>query len=110
MRERRRALRRHLSGKVTLQLGQKLHEFPAADISVSGVGVQLDVAVFGPKPAGEVGLCRIESPDLPQAIEAYVSVMRIRHVGQQYLLGLRFESIDDEQLELIRRYQLGGVA
>jgi len=108
VRERRRALRRHLSGKVTLQLGQKLHEFPAADISVSGVGVVLDVAVFGPKPAGEVGFCHIESPDLPQPIEAYVSIMRIRHVGQQYLLGLRFESIDDEQLAIVKAYQAGA--
>lgn len=105
VRERRRANRRHLTGKVSLQLGDRLLEFPAADISVSGIGVMLDVAVFGPKPAGEVGFCRIESPDLPSVIEAYVSVMRIRRVGQQFLLGLRFESIEDEQLAAIRNYQ-----
>ena len=77
---------------------------PAADISVSGVGVLIDEAVFGAKPSGEVGVCRIESADLGGRIEAYVSVMRIRRLGDQRLVGLRFESISDDELELIQEY------
>ena len=105
MRERRRFNRFNLQGRVQLQLGGKLFEFPAADISVSGVGVMLDVAVLGAKPTGEVGVCTIESPDLACPVEAYVSVMRIRRVGHQHLVGLRFESISDEQLKVIHAYE-----
>lgn len=105
MRERRRFNRFNLQGKVQLQLGGKLFEFPAADISVSGVGVMLDVAVLGAKPTGEVGICTIESPDLASRIEAYVSVMRIRRMGHQHLVGLRFESISDEELQIIQAYE-----
>ena len=105
VRERRRFHRFNLQGRVQLQLGGKRFEFPAADISVTGVGVMLDVAVLGAKPAGEVGTCVIESPDLATSIEAYVSVMRIRRVGHQHLVGLRFESISDEQLNVIHAYE-----
>lgn len=105
VRERRRNHRFNLQGRVQLDLGGKHFEFPAADISVSGVGVMLDVAVLGAKPAGEVGICTIESPDLAATVEAYVSVMRIRRVGHQHLVGLRFESINDEQLHIIRAYE-----
>ncbi|UCV09749.1 PilZ domain-containing protein [Dechloromonas denitrificans] len=105
MRERRRFNRFNLQGRVQLQLGGKLFEFPAADISVSGVSVMLDVAVLGAKPTGEVGICTIESPDLACPVEAYVSVMRIRRVGHQHLVGLRFESISDEQLQVIHAYE-----
>lgn len=105
MRERRRSHRFNLQGKVRLQLGGRRFDFPAADISVSGVGVMLDVAVLGAKPSGEVGVCLIESPDLACPVQAYVSVMRIRRVGHQHLVGLRFESISDEQLAVIRAYE-----
>ncbi len=105
MRERRRSNRLSLQGRVQLKLGGQHFEFPVADISVSGVGVRLDVAVLGSKPTGEVGSCTIESTQLGGLIEAYVSVMRIRRVGQQHLVGLRFESISDEQLSLIQRYE-----
>lgn len=105
VRERRRFHRFNLQGRVQLDLGGKHFEFPAADISVTGVGVMLNVAVLGAKPAGEVGICIIESPDLAHFVEAYVSVMRIRRVGQQHLVGLRFESISDEQLRIIQAYE-----
>ncbi|MDP3538887.1 MAG: PilZ domain-containing protein [Azonexus sp.] len=105
MRERRRSLRFNLKGRVQLQIGGQNFEFPAADISISGVGVMLDVAVLGAKPSGEVGLCTIDSPDLASPVEAYVSVMRIRRVGHQHLVGLRFESISDEQLQIIHAYE-----
>ena len=80
-------------------------DLPAADISVSGVGVLIDAAVLGARPSGEVGVCRIESSDLGGSIEAYVSIMRIRRVGDRRLVGLRFESISDDELELIREYK-----
>jgi len=105
VRERRRFHRFNLQGRVQLQLGGKRFEFPAADISITGVGVMLDVAALGAKPAGEVGTCTIESPDLATSVEAYVSVMRILRVGYQYLVGLRFESISDEQLGVIHAYE-----
>lgn len=105
VRERRRSHRFNLQGRVQLQLGGKSFEFPAADISVTGVGVMLDVAVLGARPSGEVGICTIESPDLASTVEAYVSVMRIRRVGHQHLVGLRFESISDEQLQIIHAYE-----
>lgn len=105
VRERRRNHRFNLQGKVLLELGGQRFEFPAADISVSGVGVMLDVAVLGAKPSGAVGICTIESPDLACPVEAYVSVMRIRRVGHQHLVGLRFESISDEQLHVIQAYE-----
>lgn len=105
VRERRRSHRFNLQGRVQLQLGGQNFEFPAADISVTGIGVLLDVAVLGAKPSGEVGICTIESPDLASKVEAYVSVMRIRRVGQQHLVGLRFESISDEQLQIIHAYE-----
>ena len=76
-----------------------------ADISVTGVGVILDIAVLGAKPGGQVGICTIESTQLAGPIEAYVSVMRIRRIGRQHLVGLRFESINDEQLNLIHDYE-----
>jgi c-di-GMP-binding flagellar brake protein YcgR len=105
VRERRRSHRFNLQGRVLLQLGGQNFEFPAADISVTGIGVLLDVAVLGAKPSGEVGICTIESPDLASKVEAYVSVMRIRRVGHQHLVGLRFESISDEQLQIIHAYE-----
>lgn len=105
MRERRRANRFQLTGRVSVFLGGQQLDVPAADISISGLGVMLDVAVLGPRPSGEVGLCTVDSPDLPEIIEAYVSVMRIRRVGDHFLVGLRFESISDEQLALIVAFQ-----
>ena len=105
MKERRRSHRFNLQGKVTLELGGKQYEFPAADISISGVGVMLDVSVLGGKPGGEVGICTIASPDLACPVEAFVSVMRVRKMGTQHLLGLRFESISDEQLQVIQAYE-----
>lgn len=105
MRERRRSRRAFLKGRVYLSLGGKDYEFPLADISVSGVGVMLDVAILGTKPSGAVGICRIESPELPHPVEAFASVMRIRRVGQQFLVGLRFESISDEQLHILQAYE-----
>ena len=105
MRERRRAPRVLLNGHVTLSIGGRDLCLPAADISLSGIGVLLDAAWLGNKPSGEVGICRIESPDLGGLIEAYVSVMRIRRLGERQLVGLRFESISDEELELIREYK-----
>ena len=105
MRERRRCHRFNLQGNVKLELGGIKFELPAADISISGVGLMLDVALLGAKPSGEVGTCTIDSPDLACPVEAYVSVMRIRRVGHQHLVGLRFESISDEQLTVIRAYE-----
>lgn len=105
MRERRRNHRRHLQGRVRLELGGNVFEFPAADISVSGVGVLLDLPVIGERPHGQVGICFIDSPDLSMPVEAYVSVMRVRKIGQRHLLGLRFESISDEQLAIIQDYE-----
>ncbi len=105
VKERRRSPRVRLQGQVHLQMsGRNLH-FPAADISVSGVGVLVDESVLGGKPSGEVGVCRIESPELGGRIEAYVSVMRVRRIGNMRLAGLRFESISDDELELIREYK-----
>jgi len=86
-------------------MGGHCLELPSADISVSGVGVLIDASVLDARPSGEVGVCRIDSPDLGGRIEAYVSVMRIRRVGDCRLLGLRFESISDDELELIREYK-----
>lgn len=105
MRERRRSPRVCLKGHVSLSMGGQTLELPAADISVSGVGVLIDASVLGAKPSGEVGVCRIDSVDLGGRIEAYVSVMRIRRLGDRRLLGLRFESISDDELELIREYK-----
>ena len=104
MRERRRSNRVDLQGFVHHDLGGRQFTLPAADISVSGLGVLIDAALFGNKPAGEVGVCRIVSPELGGAIEAYVSLMRIRHFGDRQLLGLRFESIGDAELERIRGF------
>lgn len=105
VRERRRSPRVYLKGHVFLSMGGHNLDLPAADISVSGVGVLIDAAVLGTKPSGEVGVCRIDSPDLGGRIEAYVSVMRIRRLGERRLVGLRFESISDDELELIREYK-----
>ena len=89
-------------------MGGKTLRLPAADISVSGVGVLIEERIFGAKPSGEVGLCRIDSPDLGGSIEAFVSVMRIRRIGSLNLVGLRFESISDEQLQIIRDFEARG--
>ncbi len=72
---------------------------------MSGVGVLIDAAVLGTRPSGEVGICRIESTELGGSVEAYVSIMRIRRLGERRLVGLRFESISDDELELIREYK-----
>lgn len=105
MRERRRSSRLHLQGHVYLRLGEQDFEFPVADISVSGLGITLDVAVLGARPSGLVGICRIESPAFSMPVEAYVSVMRIRRDGHRHLVGLRFESISDEHLAVIEAYE-----
>ena len=105
VRERRRHHRFNLHGRVRLELGGRQFEFPAADISTSGIGVLLDAAVLGGKPSGAVGHCIIESPELAGAVDAYVSIMRMRRLGEQILVGLRFESISDDELELIREYK-----
>lgn len=108
MRERRRHHRFNLHGHVRLELGGRHFEFPAADISTSGIGVLLDAAVLGGKPSGAVGHCIIESPELDGVVDAYVSVMRIRKLDEQILVGLRFESISDEQLQIIRDFEARG--
>jgi len=105
MRERRRSHRFALQGKVHLVFGGRQFDLPVADLSVTGFGVRLDVALLGAKPDGQVGTCRIESPDLACPVEAFVSVMRIRRVGKQHLVGLRFESISDEQLRVVKAYE-----
>ena len=108
MRERRRHHRFNLHGRVRLELAGRQFEFPAADISTSGIGILLDAAVLGTRPSGAVGRCIIESPDLAGTVDAYVSVMRIRKLGVQILVGLRFESISDEQLQIIRDFEIQG--
>ena len=105
VKERRRSPRVRLQGEISLRLGGKTLRLPAADISVSGVGVLIEESAFGTKPSGEVGVCRIDSPDIGGPIEAFVSVMRIRRIGSLNLVGLRFESISDDELELIREYK-----
>ena len=95
MKERRRSPRVFLKGNVYLSLGG--HHL--------GIGVLIDEAVFVAKPSGEVGVCRIDSPDLGGRVEAYVSIMRMRRLGERRLVGLRFESISDDELELIREYK-----
>jgi hypothetical protein len=105
VKERRRSPRVYLKGHVFLSLGGHHLDLPAADISVSGIGVLIDASVLGAKPSGEVGVCRIDSPDLGGRVEAYVSVMRMRRLGERRLVGLRFESISDDELELIREYK-----
>jgi hypothetical protein len=84
VKERRRSPRVFLNGHVSLSLGGMHLDLPAADISVSGIGVLIDAAVLGAKPSGEVG---------------------IRRLGERRLVGLRFESISDDELELIREYK-----
>ena len=108
VRERRRHHRFNLHGRVRLELGDRQFEFPAADISTSGIGVLLDAAVLGGKPSGAVGHCIIESPELSGTVDAYVSIMRMRRLGEQILVGLRFESISDEQLQIIRDFEARG--
>ena len=105
VKERRRSPRVRLHGEVHLQISGLSLRIPAADISVSGVGVLLDEHVLAGKPSGEVGVCRIEAPELGGRIEAYVSIMRVRRIGNVRLGGLRFESISDDELELIRQYK-----
>jgi len=105
MRERRRSNRFSLQGNVHLVFGDRQFDLPVADLSVSGVGVRLDVALLGARPDGQVGTCRIESPDLACPVEAFVSVMRIRRIGRQHLVGLRFESISDEGLRVVKAYE-----
>jgi c-di-GMP-binding flagellar brake protein YcgR len=108
VRERRQAPRIDLDGHVSLTLGDEVFEFPAADISVSGVGVLVDADILGIRPLGECGICRIASPELGQVVEAYVSVMRVRRLGERRLLGLRFESISDEELALLHEFRRKG--
>lgn len=103
--ERRRNKRFDLIGTVRMDIGNKTHELPATDLSRTGVGIALDLSLLGPKPHGQVWHCIIESPDLAAPVEAYVSVMRIRHFAGKDLVGMRFESIDDENLRVVKAYE-----
>jgi hypothetical protein len=105
MRERRRSGRFPLSGRVHLTTEEAEFELPLEDISDSGVGTMHDIALLGAKPDGRVGKARIVSPDLACTVEAFVSVMRIRRIGSKHLVGLRFESISDEHLRVVRAYE-----
>ena len=55
VKERRRSPRVRLHGEVHLQISGLSLRIPAADISVSGVGVLLDEYVLAGKPSGEMG-------------------------------------------------------
>lgn len=103
--ERRRNPRYDLIGTVRMDIGNRTHELPATDLSRTGVGIAIDIRMLGPKPHGQVWHCVIESPDLAKPVEAYVSVMRIRHFRGRDLVGMRFESIDDENLRVVRAYE-----
>lgn len=103
--ERRRDRRFDLAGTVRMEIGSKTHELPATDLSRTGVGIAIDVRLLGPKPHGQVWHCVIESPDLAAPITAFVSVMRIRHSHGKDLVGLRFESIDDDNLRIVKAYE-----
>lgn len=103
--ERRRNQRYDLIGTIRMEIGREIHTFPLTDLSRTGVGIAIDVRLLGPKPHGQVWHCHIESPDLAAPIEAFVSVMRIRHFQGKDLVGLRFESIDDEHLRIVRAYE-----
>jgi PilZ domain len=105
MRERRRSGRFPISGTVHLDMEGRSFELPLADISDTGVGTLLDIALLGAKPDGRVGQCIIESIDLACPVAAFVSVMRIRNLGSKHLVGLRFESISDEHLHVVRAYE-----
>lgn len=105
MKERRRAHRVRISGQARLTLGELQLDLPLADISVSGVGVLVEADTLAGKPAGQVGVCVIDSSDLGEPVEAYVSLMRTRRIGNVRLLGLRFESIDDADLDRIEAYR-----
>lgn len=103
--ERRRNQRFDLIGVVRMEIGQQIHELPATDLSRTGVGVAINISLLGPKPHGQVWHCTIESPDLAKPVEAFVSVMRIRHQHGKDLVGMRFESIDDENLRVVHAYE-----
>ncbi len=103
--ERRRNQRFDLIGVVRMDIGEQIHELPATDLSRTGVGIAIDLSLLGPKPHGQVWHCIIESPDLAAPVEAYVSVMRIRHVRGKDLVGMRFESIDDDNLRIVHAYE-----
>jgi hypothetical protein len=105
VRERRRAHRVRISGNARLCFGDLRVDLPLADISVSGIGVLVEDDTLSGKPAGQVGICTIDAPDLGEPFEVYVSPMRTRRIGNVRLLGLRFESIDDAELDRIEAYR-----
>lgn len=105
MRERRRDRRHSLSGSAFIALGDVTGEFPLLDVSASGCGVLMEQGRMAALPNGEIGTCLLESPDLACLVNAYISVMRIRPSGGAWHVGLRFESISDEQLRVIRAYE-----
>lgn len=104
--ERRRDKRFDLAGTMVLDAGGQRYRLPAVDISRTGLGVLLDAEILGQKPNGQVWACTIESNDLARPVQAFVSVMRIRQFRGQQLVGFRFESIDDEDLRIIRAYEM----
>lgn len=105
MRERRRDPRFNLRGQVSLSFEGNTQILPVADISVSGIALTLSRATVLRALPGVVGMCRIESEDLAHPVEAFVSVMSTRRSGQEIMVGLRFESISDQDLGIVRAYE-----
>lgn len=103
--ERRRNQRFDLIGRIHMDIGDQRYAFPLTDLSRTGVGVAMDIALLGPKPHGQVWHCLIEAEDLAAPVEAFVSLMRIMKRAGRDLLGLRFESITDEDMRIVLAYE-----
>ncbi len=102
---RRTALRYPLTGRAEFNLPQRDLTISGslADLSRSGVSIRLTNSTEK-LMTGELGMLTIQSPDLPDFVTCFVTIVRLTPLAGGLKLGLNFMSIDDENLAKIKAY------
>ncbi|HEX5803204.1 MAG TPA: PilZ domain-containing protein [Azospira sp.] len=76
-----------------------------ADISTSGIALTLHDERNGFADIRKTWLCRVVSPELPEALEFVARIVRPRTTGHGYGLACKIAEISDSNLALLESLQ-----
>lgn len=103
--DRRTSLRYSLTGSAELYLSERDLSLPGNLVDLSKTGVSFIMERNKHQLMnGEVGMLKLTSEELPDAVTCFVSLARQIDLATGIKLGLDFISIDDENYAKVRAY------
>ena len=101
----RKQKRYPIDATVELKINGKYRKFLIKDISLTGISILFDEKLIESQPHGQVWYAKIFSHDLAISIEPFVSLVRVNNLEEnKQFLGLFFQSISDEEVQIIKAY------